>query len=542
MNASAALPLSLLPSLRATLPMVGAASGAIILNDPSARSLLTAVMHILSGPAGTPTAESTRALAAESLKPQVIEAQVLGNTLLSGTRTSATRPLLRIPTALLGVITQTPAGGTAPPQGSVYRVELQWQGRPLDLVSSRALPPGSRVAIDVGASGQPSLLRVAMPSAGLGAARLPFVSLPSTELLSPPPQRTLAQPAVTAVLEQARREALPRQEPLNRLLPRLASLADAGTLPRPVLAALRELLQTLPRAEQLSQSAGLKRALAESGTPVRPEARPQIGEPRANMRHGTTSSSGGDDSVRTKPARADTNAVPRPAPAESDAAAVPRSRQEQISQLLQLLRPLLGAVPKRSDVAVAEELLSLQRPDIPEQAARAAAAEPSTTAELATLQRLLQAALARLQIHQLDTLASRQPAGNEPSAAANAQPPTWIAELPIHTPRGFDQLQMRLERRTEEQNGRKATCWQIQLDFDLHDMGRFSASLRLNGAQVAATLWSEKEGTHYLVRNAVKGLRTRLQDVGVQVTDVACRLGLPTAAPPPLRQLIDVRT
>lgn len=213
-------------------------------------------------------------------------------------------------------------------------------------------------------------------------------------------------------------------------------------------------------------------------------------------------------------------------------------RRGQLGMLAQLLRPLLqpraGAhtEPQRQEPAPAPH----QPP-----AARSSDAEGADGASREALQqlnRLLQGALARVQLHQLDSAVTRQPATPETPPPA----PAWIAELPIQTGRGFDQLQLRIEQREPHGEAARDRVWQVQLDFDLHELGRFSATLQLRGKQVAATLWSEKAETHRKVRAAIDDLRTKLRKAGVAVQEMQCRLGLPAPLPPAHQPLVDIRT
>jgi hypothetical protein len=158
--------------------------------------------------------------------------------------------------------------------------------------------------------------------------------------------------------------------------------------------------------------------------------------------------------------------------------------------------------------------------------------------QLTQLSKLLQSGLARIQLNQLDSAVSRH-TGNE----TQLQVPAWVLELPLPTSRGNDNLQVRIEQHHKQQDARKRVQWTVQIAFDLHDLGKLAATLSIVDKNVAATLWAERANTHRNVQDKIDYLRAGLESVGVRVTEMQCRLGLPPARTALVsQQLVDVHT
>src|SRR5690606_1488126 len=163
----------------------------------------------------------------------------------------------------------------------------------------------------------------------------------------------------------------------------------------------------------------------------------------------------------------------------------PPDIKAQIVQLIALIR--LFAPPKPVPATAAQgqvppgEMLYSARPQ-PHSAIPASESDGSDH-ELQQLSKMLQAGLARIQLNQLDTVASRQ------VAQADGQPPlpSWVLELPISTPRGTDNLQLRIAQQRRQQGEQVQMQWTVQMAFDLHELGKLAATLTILGNNVAAT-------------------------------------------------------
>jgi len=146
----------------------------------------------------------------------------------------------------------------------------------------------------------------------------------------------------------------------------------------------------------------------------------------------------------------------------------------------------------------------------------------SIDALLQQLGKTLEGGLARIHLNQLDSILSRH------SSADPAQTtPTWVLDLPVQTSHGQQQVNLRIEEHAHQQQNTTARQWVVQLGFDLHELGKFAANLTIIGHSVAATLWAEHEQTHRTISREMDSLRAGLESVGVRVTDMQCRLGIP---------------
>ncbi len=492
--------------------------------------------NLLTGSAssdGSRPLQSTQALPPELLKPQVIEALVLKSTLLPAGNTQKGATAAPAPTQPQ-LPAQTPA--QQPQVQAQAKVELAWQGRVLQLLSSQPLPVGSQVRIEVNARGELKLL----PPQLTGTA-------PNTPA-NAPPTRT-AEPALPPPLQQSLRENLPRQRPLADLQPllqRLLSPTQLPKLPAPVAAALRQLATSLPKPQQLQSADGVRQAVARSGNFLEARVMPAATRPLAPALAQPAATATGAAPVATRTAPIDATA-PRPGlPVDAAAlqavqatadAAADGDLKAQLLQLIALIRRFTPATPASAPETLPDQPYTRPQPK------QAPVARPNggerELEQLQQLSRLLQGGLARIQVNQLDGAVSRVASGNDGQPPA----PSWSFELPIQTPRGGDTLQLRIEQQARQSDGVRQMQWKVQLAFDLHELGKLAATLTVTGANVAATLWAEQRHTHGVVRAEIDHFRAALEGVGVRVTELQCRLGLPPEQQHRWQQqLVDVRT
>jgi hypothetical protein len=490
-------------------------------------------------------------------KPQVIEAVVLRNTLLPSTPNNPQQPASPLLAAL--------AGEPALESPTRYQVSMQWQGRVLQLVTPQPLPRGTTVQLQINSRGEVLLLPPALPGtlAGKGATpplQAPAAGMPTgnapavasqsgaaatlAAMTRGAPQATAhaATPAIISLtmtspqqaaqpakplppqqtLQQSLREVLPRQESLHTLVPLLQKLiaprAGASSLPEPIAKQLVQLLKSLPRPEQLQTGPGLKRAVENSGSFL--EARLVRGSAPANP------------------------AAPNPeAPGkvlESDIKAQMNALLGAVRRLLPAVAALPQATEADAETALADELVynpkQLQRGN---PIAQRDDAIDAGDLQLAQLSKLLQSGLARIQLNQLDGAVSRH---------NNADPqllaPAWVLELPLANTRGHsDNLQLRIEQRPQQHEARTRVQWNVQIAFDLHELGKIATTLSIVDRNVAATVWAERADTHRSVQEKIDYLRAGLESVGVKVTEMQCRLGMPPARASLIsQQLVDLHT
>jgi hypothetical protein len=483
-------------------------------------------------------------------KPQVFEALVLQNTLLPAaqaqTENASPLPLLILPqpagakpaasillsqpepasqasqpspptgasqiAPLSSKSSQTPTSATSQPV--LYRVTLEWQNRLLLIVSPQPFPNGARLQLQSNARGEIKLLASTVAA---GAVRTPN-TLPETTAATrmTAPASTMPPPSTPLLtLQQSVRELLPRQQALHTLVPLLQKFLQSSSpapLPQPIARAVAQLLRSLPRAEQMQDASALRQAIKDSGS-----------------------------FFESRLPRAPANA---PAEPEIPRALLTTDIKAQITALLGAIRTLAPnalAVSRAQPQLGADEFVYSHKPGAPHASAPPASGEKDGEAAdsvLTQLGKLLQAGLARIQLNQLDSASARQI-----NTDAQAPIPTWVVEMPLRTPYGADQLQLRIEQRPHKREGRTRQQWSVHIALDLHAAGKLAATLNIVEKSVAATLWAEHEQTHRAVRDEMDYLRAGLESVGVKVTEMQCRHGVPPTRSSALTQrLVDVHT
>ncbi|MGH8435354.1 MAG: flagellar hook-length control protein FliK [Pseudomonas sp.] len=145
-------------------------------------------------------------------------------------------------------------------------------------------------------------------------------------------------------------------------------------------------------------------------------------------------------------------------------------------------------------------------------------------ADLETLLKLAAAAVARLQTHQLSSLAQTQltPEGNLLT--------TWQLELPMRNQQELLPLQLKLQREEHSKPGKKEQqeiVWRVELAFDLAPLGPLQVQAQLARGSLTSQLWAERASTADLIDAELSHLRDRLTASGLNVGELACRQGTP---------------
>ena len=137
------------------------------------------------------------------------------------------------------------------------------------------------------------------------------------------------------------------------------------------------------------------------------------------------------------------------------------------------------------------------------------------------LLRQAEAALARLQLHQL----ASQPRDADRSLLE------WMFDLPVRRGSDIDLWSLRLirERETEHDEHKPARHrWSVELAFDLPGLGPVQARVQLLGAQVSTRFWVERPPARALFRQHLDTLRDLFDEAGLKVGQLDCE-----AAPMP---------
>mgnify|MGYP000557152721 CR=1 FL=1 len=322
-------------------------------------------------------------------------------------------------------------------------------------------------------------------------------------MLSP---RAESAPPEQAVLTQAWRQVLPRTGDLRPLLqqinqhvqpqPNVNTNAGASTgatsatpaqapalastpLPPQVLSALRQLLAQFPTPANLGTASGLRRAIADSGL-----------------------------FLENHLAQAAQQGTPPP---------VQHDLKATLTQLVATLRAHQPPAPPAGNAP-----------------ATSAPATPTTSTPLGALLQQADAALARIEQHQLVAL----------SQTSTSQPPPLIVEVPVRAEPQPEVMKFIIEEEPGTAQGSTAKQWNVWLRFDFEALGHVEARVALMGESVSVSLWAEQPATTTLFNDHLAELDQTLQQAGLAPTLLPCQSGRPkkpgTDEPAPQR-LLDER-
>ncbi|SDO24603.1 flagellar hook-length control protein FliK [Pseudomonas jinjuensis] len=465
------VPLQLLRSLGDLLPP-GSSATAEVLGVKAAQASFQLLLRLTlaDGRQTIATAESPQPLAQGSqlniaaLSPTRLAASLLAQ------RSEA--PLTQIDldqlppgTLLQGKVLSSERIESQPAQQPLYRVLLRVLDSPLaervlSLESARPLSVGSLLSAQVQAS---QALLFLPPSARMERLEI---------------GRQLAT-------QQGRQAALPA------LFDALRGLDQADGLPSGLRQAVDSLLAGLPDARQLADPRGLAQALLHSG-----------GFLESGLLHGAP----GQHDFKANLLRLIATLLPSQATINP---ALLASLGDG-NRLPALLRGTLGQIGGRGEEAAfplsSRLLAGLQE-----------------SGDLETLLKLAAAAVARLQTHQLSSLAQsdRLPDGTLLT--------TWQTEIPMRQQSSVTPLQVRIQQedRSAAQEQQGEMIWHVELAFDLDSLGPLQVQASLARGAVSSQLWAERESTASLIDHELDNLRQRLCDAGLSVNQLSCRQGKP---------------
>lgn len=289
-----------------------------------------------------------------------------------------------------------------------------------------------------------------------------------------------------------------RQGSLDGLLGALQGLAGAD-LPDGLRTSIDKLLGGLPDLAQLSDAKGLAKALENSGMLL--EARLLGGQAGALPQD-----------LKANLLRLIAQLLPMTPNANPLTPAVAGTLAQTLPTFA---RNALGALGQASS---RQQAITFPLPPRLQQAFE------EGEADLESLLKLAAAAVARLQTHQLSSLAQSQttPEGHLLT--------TWQLELPMRNQQELVPLQLKVQREEQQPSARKEqqeTLWRIELAFDLAPLGPLQVQAQLAHGSLSSQLWAERSATARLIDGELGNLRQRLVDAGLTVGELACRQGTP---------------
>ena len=338
------------------------------------------------------------------------------------------------------------------------------------------------------------------------------------------PQLEILQRGTQDISPQLRNR-LPEQLSLNQLA---ASLNQIRQGENPTLRQLiAPLLSNLPRRQQLADSAGLQKALYNSGQSL--EAKLASGEPpRGDIKAGLLKLLAALQTQSPPPPKAGLARSYGPSPAPSAAmqtagtapvdTAAPRASDLPVSQAPSpSSAPIYQTPPK--PLGLPGELHPQGR-------------LPSKVPELDStllnhLTHDVKGALARQDANQLLGLHSREHGGS------------YMVELPVRDRDGIDVWQFQFHPPRQEKNhsdddpayhqGDTSAGWAISLSFDLPGLGAITARVTQQEKQLGIRFDAVQSDALKLLRQYTPELGQRLAAKGIDVTDIDCRRSSPQA-------------
>lgn len=383
-----------------------------------------------------------------------------------------------------------PGSATAPPANPTPSVPVY---RSLVTVLNSALV-GATLTID---SPQPLRIGSLLSAQVKGSQDLTFVPLAGR----------LDQLAVAGELNAQQS----RQGSLDGLLNLLQTLDSRGSLSADLQNAASRVLSQLPDSRQLSDPKGVAMALQNSGLFMEP--RLLQGLPPADLKTALL------QLVSQLSAQQSATGAPSFNPANAAAIlaqALPGYMRSALGMLGQVgAKPAMGGFPLASRAVPPMEGES----------------------ELQHLLRLANAALSRLQSHQL---ASLDETGTDRD---NKLQTTWQLEIPVRHMADIVPLQVKIQRedpppdpqgkdeRRESAQSPLERIWRVELAFDLSPLGPLQVQAQLQQGNLSSQLWAEVPGTAQMIAAQLGYLREKLTEAGVQVADLDCHQGLPPRGP-----------
>lgn len=361
------------------------------------------------------------------------------------------------------------------------------------------------------------------------------------------------------VLMQALRDRLPQQAgyaPLLGTLDALSRRPASRNLPPELRAALANLEQAIPTSDELSVPDKLQQAIARSGlffeSTLLDEAREQNGGAQASsgMPSGTTGGTPRDTGTSAgtapslsqafgqslgrslgqllgqgpgtspgAPTRQAEGPVPRPAPLPLPGGAPPAGEGDDWKAALLKVVAALSRQPvpgTRVTMQDGQEVPPpLRQRALLTQARMVLDAETDVDSLVENLRANVRGAVARLEVSQLES----QPQAN-----------AWMLELPVRGVRGYDILQLKVEREPGAPGESSSDSWTLGFTIDLPSLGPLQGDIHLRGTRATVRLHAQFEPAVRQLEAQAPKLHRLIEEAGMQVEHLAIVQGLPQVA------------
>lgn len=338
-------------------------------------------------------------------------------------------------------------------------------------------------------------------------------------------RQALSEPARQALLETLRMALPLKDQPdLTPQLPKIQSLTytQQQQLLSPTLQqALRQAAQQLRQPLELAQPKALRQAMENSGVQL-----------EQKLLRALQAQEGAGRGARHDAARAD--ALTR---------VMSNDWKGALLKVLSSTRTELGRLgespefQRPSELNLTQLLQQLSPRPAPELADRSIRSQLLQMVHQLTLH-----SLARVQFQQSQGLAQQL------APADTGQPAqTWTMDIPLRFGQDVLPLMLRIEPEAGEEEAHKRSGktrqWQVQLSFELPEVGPLYAQITVRDQQVATRLWAEQPQTAEAIRARLNDLQQRLEKEGIEVTKLECHTGAPPQPTTAIHySLVDITT
>jgi len=159
-----------------------------------------------------------------------------------------------------------------------------------------------------------------------------------------------------------------------------------------------------------------------------------------------------------------------------------------------------------------------------------------------TLMRQTAGVLAKIQLNQLASLDH----GRQGAAETNTTQ-QWLFELPLNTGTHMEVVTVHIqekEQKSRDKEQRQEKSWQVDLGFDLGELGKVHIEFRLINQSANSIIWADNAQTYSRINDQLNNLQQTLENIGVHVERIDCRQGkVPDRTPLRITsRLIDITT
>ena len=455
---------------------------------------------------------------------------------------------------MLGEITLTGLTSQGSPSSQLHNWRV---GQVLEAVAL-AKPSAERLQLRIG--GVELEARTQAPIQAGDRVLLKVLSAGSTPTLQVVPA-TVPSGSAAEIVNQALRQMLPRQLPTERVLTNLLDILgqskQRSQLPANTRSLIETLLARIPRGEKLADHTRLRQLVTESGL-FREQHQQQgrtgvdikqslvqlarqLGQaqwaqnPSQGLSRNSVQSTQLQNTVTPNPSQsplqrsvsggqqAMSSSVANPAapagsavgatgasPAQTPAVAASAPRSGELSG-----QTVGGQLGLAAQIQQQHQQAGRQLPGKAPGTANELYLSAASQSSLQELQRIVEGGIARILLQQAQSM--QQP---------NQEGLRWVFELPYRQGDEYRSLPMVIEREAQGDDAESSPPgWQVELSFELPELGTIQAKIMVRGEKVSASLWAERDTIAQLADAELPVLETALMANGLEVGALVCRQG-----------------